>query len=200
MGVSALTVNNLSLSNNQYVQELARPKEDVLESIYLGRLLYYFSPITPEAARDLIKGIKPTVNYINIYHDNGWVESQKIPADTMEAMPYYIDDFKLHKTNYQLVDDMCNQIRIWKSNGVKVFAFRPPAALPLFSLENSVGEYHEQLIKEKIISAGGCWINVNPAMYKTYDGSHLPKEEACKLSRYIALKIKDNLNGIHDCK
>ncbi len=198
MGVSALTINNLSLSNEQYLQELLRPREEVLENIYFGRFLYFFSPISPEVIKDLIKGDKPAVNYTNIYHDNGWVESQKIPSDTMEAMPYYIEDFKLHKTNYQLVDDMCDKIRIWTSKGVKVFAFRPPAALPIVSLEDSVGEYKEQLIEEKIESAGGYWINVDPAMYKTYDGSHLSKEEACKLSRYIAVKIKTILNSDYE--
>jgi len=200
MGVSALTINNLSLSNEQYFQELVRPREEVLESRYLGRFLYYFSPVTPEVVKDLIKDVRPIVNYINIYHDNGWVESQKIPSDTMEAMSYYIDDFKLHKTNYRLVDDICDKIRIWKSKGVKVFAFRPPAALPIVTLEDSVGEYNEQLIEEKIVSAGGYWIDVDPAMYKTYDGSHLSKEEACKLSRYIAVKIKTILNSDNECQ
>lgn len=41
MGVSALTINNLSLSNEQYLQELLRPREEVLENIYFGRFLYF---------------------------------------------------------------------------------------------------------------------------------------------------------------
>lgn len=190
MGISALTVSNLSLPNEQYSQELTRPREEVLENIYLGRFLHYFSPITPEGVRDLIKGVRPSVSYTSIYHDNGWVESKKIPPDTMEAMPYYIDDFNLHRTNYLLVDEVCDKVREWSLRGVKVFAFRPPAALPIVSLEDSAGKYNEQLIAEKIVSAGGYWIDVNPASYKTYDGSHLSAEEARKFSVHIAAKIK----------
>ncbi|MFA7082045.1 MAG: hypothetical protein WC135_05460 [Bacteroidales bacterium] len=190
LGVSALTINDISFSNELYLQELKRAKEEVFERIYLGKYLNYFSPVTPLIVKDLIKGIKPISNYISIYHDNGWVESEKFPVDTLEAMPYYKDDFKLHSTNYQLVNSLCKQISLWKSKGIIVFAFRPPASLPLVALEDSSGNYNELLIKEKIEISGGHWIDVNSALYKTYDGSHLSKTEARKLSQYIANKIK----------
>ncbi len=196
LGVSALTINDISLPNEQYVQELKMPKEEVFERIYFGEYLNYFSPVTPLMVKDLIKGTKPMFKYISIYHDNGWVESEKFPVDTLEAIPYYEKDFKSHTTDYQLVNELCKQISLWKSKGIKVFAFRPPAAQPLIALEDSVGNYNEQLIKQKIETSGGNWIDIDPTLYKTYDGSHLPKAEACKLSQYIANKIKTYLSTI----
>jgi hypothetical protein len=58
------------------------------------------------------------------------------------------------------------------------------------TLEDSIGKYNESLIKQQIEISGGHWIDINPALYKTYDGSHLPKAEARELSQYIANKIK----------
>lgn len=194
LGVSALTMNNLSLPNEQYIQELTRAKEEIFERIYFGEYLNYFSPVTPIIIKDLIKGKKAKSNYINIYHDNGWVESDKFPRDTMEAMPFYEKDFTLHTTNYQLVNQLCEQIRMWESKGIKVFAFRPPASMPLVALEDSSGNYNEHLIKQKIELSGGHWIDVYPASYNTYDGSHLSRGESQKLSKYIANEIKTFLD------
>lgn len=190
LGVSAFSINDLSSSNEQYFQELTRPKEEVFERRYLGRFLNYFSSVTPLIVKNSIRQIKPEVSYISIYNDNGWVESEKTPSDTMEALPYYIKDFTLHTTNYQLVTEMCEKISFWRSKGIKVFAFRPPAATPIVALENLEGNYNEQLIKQKIELAGGHWIEIDPTKYKTYDGSHLPKNEARKLSQELAEKIK----------
>lgn len=196
LGVTALTINDISKSNEQYEKELKRSKKEVFKRIYFGKYLNYFSPVTPVMIKDLIKGTKPISNYISIYHDNGWVESEKFPIDTLEAFPSYKDDFTLHNTNYQLVDELCKQISLWESKGIKVFAFRPPAAQPLIALEDSLANYNESLIKQKIEMSGGHWIDINPVFYKTYDGSHLPNLEARKLSRYIANKIKTYLATI----
>lgn len=193
LGVSPLTMNNISLPNEQYVQELTRPKEEVMERMYLGKYLNYFSSVSPTKLKDLIEKKEPLSKYISIYHDNGWVESEKFPQDTMEAMPYYEQDFALHTTNYQLVNQLCNQINLWSSRGIKVFAFRPPAAKPLVSLENSAGKYNEALIKERIEKAGANWIDIDPNLYKTYDGSHLYKNEARRLSTHIANHIKASI-------
>lgn len=193
LGVSALTLNDISSPNEQYAQELKRAKEDVFERIYFGEYLNYFSPVTPVIVNDMIHGNKPKSKYINIYHKDGWVESDKIPIDTSEAMQYYQKDFTLHTTNYKLVDELCTQISLWNSRGIKVFAFRPPASLPLVVLENSAGNYNEKLIKQKIEKSGGNWIDIIPTSYKTYDGSHLPAKEARKLSRYLANIIKIQL-------
>lgn len=190
IGVTALTLNDISMPNEQYSQELRRPKEEVLERIYLGKYLNYFSPVSPMVVKNILQGIQPTSNYISIYHDNGWVESDKFPKDTLEAMPFYEKDFSLHTTNYQLLAKLCQQINLWAEQGIKVFAFRPPAAQPLITLEDSIGNYNEDVIKRSIESSGGYWIEVNPYLYKTYDGSHLNKNESRKLSQYIANKIK----------
>ena len=88
---------------------------------------------------------------------------------------------------------MCQQIEYWNKQGITVFAFRPPAAAPLLALEDSTGNYNEHLIKQKIEQASGIWIEINANQFKTYDGSHLPTKEAEKLSKEIALSIKQKL-------
>lgn len=193
LGVSAFSINPLSLRNSQYLQELTRPREEVYERLYLNKHLHFFSPVNPEQVIDLLKGKKVDNNYISIYHDNGWVESEKIVIDTMEAMPYYKKDFSQHLTSYELVSDLCVQIKDWREQGILVFAFRPPASVPLSNLEDSVGLYNEKKISSMIENAGAKWINVNSTKYKTYDGSHLYRWDAERLSLRIANEIKANL-------
>ena len=47
-GISANTISDYSAGNQQYVQELNRPREEVLERIYLNPLRYWFSATSPE--------------------------------------------------------------------------------------------------------------------------------------------------------
>ena len=53
--------------------------------------------------------------------------------------------------------------------------------------------FNENIIKSKIISSGGYWLNVQDSLYSTYDGSHLDGESARLLSVNIAKKIKSQL-------
>jgi hypothetical protein len=48
-------------------------------------------------------------------------------------------------------------------------------------------------IKAGFEKAGGYWMELNPARYKTYDGSHLTIESARQLSDEMGGFIKDRI-------
>jgi hypothetical protein len=191
LGVSANTLTGYTQSNKQFIQELSRPREELFERLYLNPVLYWFSSVTPEKLKEELRPHKVSSFYHSKYNRNGYVESEKFPVDTMEAMASYTKDFTRFKVETQYLDDLYRQVKIAVGEGIDVVAFRPPVTQPMFALEDSLGKYNEAEIKSGIEQAGGCWLDINSANYKTYDGSHLDKASAILLS----LALSDFINS-----
>jgi hypothetical protein len=195
LGVSANCILDYTLVNEQYWREKTRPREDIIERMYLDGILYHFSATSPEGIKEYLRK-KPSVNfYMNEYHSNGYVESEKFPPDSMEAIPSYIKDYTNYKVEKHLIDDLINQVKVWNSKGITVIGFRPPTTIPMRALEDTMGFYNEEVISTRFIEAGGHWVNLNPNDYKTYDGSHLNKESAARLSEKLAEEIESLLSN-----
>ena len=190
MGVTANALTDYTKENNQFNQELKRPREEIVERLYLNPLRYWFSATSPEGLKQHFKPAKPDRYYLNEYHMNGYVESDKFPSDTLEALPLYNDDFTKFKVTDKNLQTLYKQIELWRAKGISVFAYRPPVAEPMRILEDSLGLYNELEIENGITRAGGHWITINPSQYKTYYGSHLNKESAERLSKAIVFEIK----------
>lgn len=193
LGISANTVTGYTENNNQYLQEFNRPREEVIERLYFNPVKYWFSPTSPEALKELIRGEEPTSYYTNHYHLNGYVLSEKFPSDTMEAIPLYIKDFTHYKVDDRKLADLYKQVAEWSSKGILTIGFRPPVSHPMYMLEDSMGLYNEAAIKAGIIEAGGYWLDLNHTDFKTYDGSHLNEPSAIKLSEMLATFIRKTL-------
>ncbi|MBN2805461.1 MAG: hypothetical protein JXR22_02295 [Prolixibacteraceae bacterium] len=196
LGISANTVTAYTQNNEQYLQEVNRPREEVLERLYLNPILYWFSATSPEALKAAWKAEKATTYYRSDYHMNGYVESDKFPADTTEALPLYEKDFRNFQVNDQLLEALYQQVKAWTEDGIWVLAFRPPLTSGMRQLEENMGLYNEAAIKAGIESAGGRWVNVPWYNYSTYDGSHLDKPSAERFSLFLA----DEINRLMQAK
>ncbi len=190
LGISPNTITGYTKNNQKYLQELTRPKEEVLERLYLNPLLYWFSSTTPEQLKQHLLSEKLSSYYISEYQMNGYVESEKFPIDTMEAIPSYIKDFNNYKVEGKHLNELFNQTKRWDKKGIIVIGYRPPVSQPMRELENNLGLYNEKSIQQGIENAGGYWLDLNPTNFKTYDGSHLDKPSAIQLSDKIAMEIK----------
>ncbi len=200
LGLTANTLTDYTKGNNQYLQELKRPREEVLERLYLNPVLYWFSAITPQKLRVHFKSNKKIQEsyYLNHYVMNGYVESDKFPVDTTEALPSYIKDFSQYQVEQNHLNELFNQVKKWTENGIIVVAYRPPVSQAMLKLENSMGKFDEAKIAKGITQAGGHWIPLINSDYSTYDGSHINRSSAEKLSREIAAVIKAFLPLQHD--
>lgn len=194
LGVSANTITNYSAENIQYIQELNLPREKIFERLYLNPVRYWFSATTPEELRDHFNKKENKTYYRNKFYMNGYVASEKFPADTMEALQGYIKDFTNYKVSDQNLKLLFDQVNNWTMNGIKVIGFRPPVPAPMRALEDTLGLYNENIIEQGIKQAGGYWIHIDPNRYITYDGSHLTIESAQRLSENIAVEIKHLLS------
>lgn len=195
LGVTAFSLTHMSEKNAHYHDEISRKKEEVFERLYLGKALNWFSPVTPKILANKIQNKKPKRVYINDYQPGGWVASEKIPEDTCEAVASYTKTFSEGAVSDELLSAMENQIADWVKQGVHVYAFRPPISQPMLALADSAGGYNQPLIAQKVKNAGGVWIYLNNYDYHTYDGSHLRRDFAIKLSQKIAIEIKKDLEN-----
>lgn len=190
LGISPNTITGYTQSNKQYLQELTRPKEEIFESLYLNPLLYWFSSTTPQKLIKKTNSKKPTSYYNSKYNMNGYVESEKFPVDTIEAISLYIKDFTNYKVEEKYMKQLFIQVNKWAKKGIIVIGYRPPVSQPMVELENTLGRYNKKAIQHGIENAGGHWLELNSANFQTYDGSHLDKQSAIKLSEKIALEIQ----------
>lgn len=190
LGISANTITDYSAANQQYQQELNLPREEIFERIYFNPLRYWFSATSPEKLKIHFSEKKETAFYRNEYFMNGYVESEKYPRDTMEAIPSYTKDFTNHKVTPENLKDLFNQVKKWSDSGIIVIGFVPPVSQPMQMLEDTLGLFNEAAIKAGFEKASGKWIDLEPTQYKTYDGSHLTIESAKELSDTIGVFLK----------
>lgn len=192
IGVTANSLSDYTKDNNQYLQELNRPREEVLERLYLTPISYWFSATTPEELKTYFQNKnKPKESYyISNYKMTGYVESDKFPVDTLEAISSYQKDFSKFQIDEEHLENLFAQVRNWTKKGIIVLAYRPPISQPMQDLENKMALYNESEISEGIAHAGGHWVDLQSGNYKTYDGSHVDRPSAEKLSLKIAREIQ----------
>jgi len=198
MGISANTITDYSAGNQQYLQELTRPREEVLERIYLNPLRYWFSATSPEKLKQHFSKKEEKAYYRNRYFMDGYVESEKYPVDTTTAIASYIDDFTNYKVDSLHMDAIFKQVEKWTNAGIMVIGFTPPVSQPMQMLEDTLGLFNEDVIKSGIEKASGHWIDINPNQFKTYDGSHLTIESARQLSNLTGAYIKELISPNKD--
>lgn len=190
IGITAFTLTPESLENKHYLENKAIKREERIEQMHLGKLLNWFSPMSPEKVRNLFSKPDEPVQYINKYCDEGWVASEKFPADTLEAFESYRQSFLTQKVTPAILDGLIQQISEWEKSGIQVFAFRPPVPEAMLVLADTLAGYDQALISRRVTEAGGTWIDIDPTRYKTYDGSHLNPQSAKALSADLAKIIK----------
>ena len=191
LGISANAITDYSAGNQQYLQELNRPREEIFERIYFNPVRYWFSATSPEKLKNHFSEKKEISYYRNTYFMNGYVESDKFPIDTTEAIQYYIDDYTNYKVTPERLESLFSQVKNWTDNGITVVGFVPPVSQPMQTLEDSLGLFDEEAIEIGFEKASGHWIDLNPANYKTYDGSHLTIQSAKELSDKIGVYLKE---------
>lgn len=192
LGITTNTLSNYTKDNQQYLQELNRPREEVLERLYLNPISYWFSATSPEDLKIHFQNRNKSNDkyYFSNYKMTGYVESDKFPIDTLEAIPFYQKDFSKFQVDNKHIENLCAQVESWTKQGIVVLAYRPPISQPMQELENRVGLYNESNISTKIKKVGGHWIDLKSGNYKTYDGSHIDRPSAEKLSLKIAREIQ----------
>jgi hypothetical protein len=193
LGVTPSALTEPSSLNTQYLQESHRPQSSIFERVYLNPHLYFFSPFEHSLLKIFHSKNAVERVYSNEYHVNGWVGSSKIQEDTAEALSIYRDELRNFKVSKFLQQQFLKQVSFWSSHNYKIFAFRPPTSLAMQMLEDSLGGLNYNSFISEFNAAGGNWIKIDRNLYHSYDGSHLDKNSAIKLSELIGEEIRRGL-------
>lgn len=156
------------------------------KGLYINPTLRLFEPRTVE---DLYP-LNVSENYTEVYHENGWMESNDLPGDSLSALNSYQNIFDENRVQASAISYLMKQVDSLSAVGIKIIGFRPPTTPEMHALEDSLSGYNEQAIKQQFEAAGGIWIDVKDEDFATYDGSHLRPASARKLSALIGKALK----------
>ena len=195
LGVSPMSLTPLTRKNEHYLQEKNRAFDEVFLRRFIYPRLTFFEPISPIGLINSFRGEEKRTGYIESFETGGWVASNKIPPDPEDALDEYRREFEGNAISEASIEELMQQIRQWRRQGVLVYALRMPSTEKMEILENEMSGYNEEEIRRQVEAAGGEWLAVaNRFDYYSYDGSHLEKESARKISGEVAELIKNDLD------
>jgi len=187
---NAFTAN--SLASNGFHQKRDEYKDSVsVMPQWWIRLLQQYQPLTLGELGRLARGKKNPLQ--KTYHPNGWIASDHRKPNEDSALRFYKVRFDGNPVQAKLIDAACQSVKQFREQGIRVFAFKPPVADAMTALENDKSGFVYEEFVEQFTAAGGVWLDVDPASYSTYDGSHLQSESAVKLSQWLASQIADRI-------
>lgn len=196
LAVTPFSLTEESATNEHFITELDRPPSEVYQRIHLRPILKFFKSITPKQFKKSVirKQKKPAVCYYQKFYPDGWVASDKVPADPNTALKSYRKTFEKGQVVKDIQNDLFQQTKKWVNSGVMVVAFRPPVAEKMLSLENELSGFEQAKFVSQFEHSGGKWIDIPIGEdYVSYDGSHLDSASAVHLSEILSLEIYKSL-------
>jgi hypothetical protein len=125
------------------------------------------------------------------YYADGWMRAHKTRDDFGDSLSVYAAGYENEKERATpaVIDGLLEQVRQWRGEGVRVYAFRVPTSPEMYALENRLSAFNEQSFASKLEQSGGVWIPTDQMIYHSWDGSHLRYDSAIQLSLDLARKI-----------
>ncbi len=193
LGISPHSLTPNAARCAHYLWETGKKKEEVLQNLYFSRVEEFFVPYDlPELAGKLSGKSKPD-NYRITYHTNGWVESSWIVPDTGYSARFYEDIFTENKVSDEVIGELLRFTARWTGMGIHVVGFRPPTAWSIWKLEQEKSGFNETAFVDRFKAAGGIWIPFSLRDYQTFDGNHLDRQSAMRLSADLAIRIRQQI-------
>jgi hypothetical protein len=186
LGLTPFSFTPTALKNEHLESFLIMSAFQRNKGLYINPTLQLFEPRTVE---DLYP-INTSENYTEVYHKNGWMESNDLPGDSLSALKSYQSIFDENRVQESAVSYLMIRVDSLRKAGVTIIGLRPPTTPQMRALEDSISGYNEQALKHQFEAAGGLWIDVKDEYFATYDGSHLRPADARRLSKTIRDKIK----------
>ena len=117
------------------------------------------------------------------------------PEDDVTNLSPQYEILASRTSDRALIEDFMTQTREWTARGISVYSLYMPAYEPRAALEDSLLGFDRDEFRLAFEQAGGLWLDVGGSDYVSYDGSHLEKESALKLSRAAGLALAAQLKN-----
>lgn len=197
LGITPVSLTDGATNDNGYLHHAGRSTSERFLARHFGGLLETYDAMTWReftTAVGLDDG--PRAHYYEHYQPDGWVAADKVPENPTEAIGPYSSAFSPQgngKVSPEVVDNLLQRIRHWTDRGIRVFAFRVPSSADMVDLEDRLSGYPEADLPRRVVEAGGTWIDMDQDAYHSYDGSHLQRDAARRMSATLARRIQAHL-------
>jgi hypothetical protein len=151
----------------------------------------FFERVPLDDTVDRMLGVRTAGQYLTRYHADGWMEILRAHRDPELAIRLWEGDPKVHDNpvDPNVVQRLVAAVRRWTAAGIRVYGFRPPISAAMCRIEQTLAPFDEAAFVRRFQAAGGRWIDVAPERYPTYDGHHLHRDVAVRLSGDLAAHI-----------
>lgn len=190
LGITPLGLTDTGASDTTLKGSAAWSFEQQVSQRYFPAVYDFFYPTTITEILNVAIRIGPSVQTHGIGHDDGWLELEVLHEDpTWFSQEPLINE---HITP-ALIEGVMERTQDWVDRGITVFAFRPPTVALTVALENERTGFDEAEFQRQFEAAGGIWIDIPQDDYVAFDGSHLEREQAGRLSHELARKMRPHL-------
>jgi hypothetical protein len=202
LGISPYSLRYRAAGRNGYQEaqnDLARLRLPVRLARALEEWEVLLQPIALDAGAGQAGRVRAlSSDYVQAFHENGWVESDRLLADAVtNGLAIARQATSQGTTSTGEVGVFVDCVRELRQGGLHVVAFRPPVPPEVAQLEDSLGFLDYESLVEQLTAVGAAWIEVDGTGLRSYDGSHLDGASAAELSRRLAIGIEQALQQ-HD--
>jgi hypothetical protein len=134
---------------------------------------------------------------LEVRYPDGWtahaptLDQQRVNSARSKQLSYYQRLYARTQVTPQIIDCVVRRTREWRERGIRVYGWRPPTDPDLREIEDRLSGFDEASFVRRFEAVGGIWIPVSPADWQTYDGSHLHRTSAVRMSRHLAGCMRD---------
>ena len=201
LGIEPGTLEEYSSANRKLNVELGRSGEAKFLAWHGEAWVRWFAPVRPFKIlnRVSLAWHGPTTEQPLIHNEcypDGWMAAYREPEDVERMLALYRVEHGDETAGGPRIplpfkEPLLEQVRQWTAAGVRVYGVRIPAAPELIAYEDRHYEFDAPDLVRRFREAGGVWLDIDPAPYRTYDGSHLHKASAVEFSRTVARAIRN---------
>ena len=192
--ISPHSLTERALKNTQYHEKSSIKFLDRLVMNNFWRQLEDFQSTTI----DEILGNKEKPYFSTGVSENGWMPVVTKELRNTHGVSNYKKLFIGNQVQGETIANLMSQVKKLNSSGIKVYGLRPPVDSEVEKLENELSGFKEEEFIKNFEQSGGTWIHIPRTGFDSFDGSHITKESALKLTDIIAKQIKSDLKSKED--
>ena len=151
LGITPYSFSTSSLKNEHLESFLKMNTFQRYKGLYINPTLQLFEPRTIE---DLYP-INTSKQSIEVYHENGWMESNELPGDSLRALKGYRTIFDNTRADLSAVSYLISYVDSLHETGALIIGLRPPTSPQMRALEDSLSGFDEHTFKVQFEAAGG---------------------------------------------
>ena len=174
---------------SQFLELKGLSKREIFMDIHFAALLDFFDYMS---FRDVLMGIFPRLAKSHTHRElfaDGWLAYSKHPPGEKKELKTYRRNYEKYQVSPAVTEKLLDYVSKWTGSGIRVYGFLVPTCQEMVELENEMSGFNHTEFAAVFKKAGGIWIDINPAAYDSFDGSHLQSESALEFSSDLASRI-----------